>query len=308
MGFLKRLTSNFYYYLQKSYEILFPVSSLIRPVPILKWLRFPLGVVILSILFWQIFKSRREPFLPVTLYSVAYLGIFIIMDYHISRNGVRMIIPITPFLLFYLFKGFKEWSMSLYNPFSPSVYQYIILIWIGLSILGTSQFLSSRESLQNLALSPEGPAYQTMTAHIKQKLPQDARIAYYKLRYLSLYTDRQTVIPPFLGPPSFSGPTSQIINYLKQWQVTHILLDDQFIIEEKPLRKTMEQFPDYFSSCYASPPLHLYKFSAKGIKDSNVQTSSLPHLSLESIRLSSSQASKPFLLKPFFMDHGAPRA
>ena len=182
-----------------------------------------------------------------------------------------MIIPITPFLLFYLFKGFKEWSLGPYNPFKPSAYRVIILLWIGLSILGTSRFLSSRESLQNLALSPEGPAYKTMVAHIKQELPKDARIACFKLRYLSLYTDRQTVIPPFLGPPSFVGPPEQIINYLRQWQVTYILLDDQFSHDEMPLRKTLAQFPEYFSFGYTSPPLHLYQFSTKGGQDAGIQ-------------------------------------
>jgi hypothetical protein len=175
-----------------------------------------------------------------------------------------MVVPIAPLLVFYFFKGLKEFSVSSFKIFTPLVYRTLILLWIGLSILGSIDILSSRESPQNLGFSPEGLPYRSMTSHIKQELPHSARIAYIKPRYLSLYTDHQTVIPPFLGPPSYTGPALEIITYLSDWQVAYVLLDDHFRNEEKALRDTMAHFPDRFSLSFASPPLFLYRFFSPG--------------------------------------------
>ncbi len=40
-GLLLRVLSNLYYYMQKSYELLFPLSYMLRPVPFINWLRLP---------------------------------------------------------------------------------------------------------------------------------------------------------------------------------------------------------------------------------------------------------------------------
>ncbi|MBA4394994.1 MAG: hypothetical protein C0407_15685, partial [Desulfobacca sp.] len=92
------------------------------------------------------------------------------------------------------------------------------------------------------------------------EIPLSGRIAFIKARYLSLYTHHQTVIPPYVGPPSLVGPPSEVLACLSQWQVSHVLVDDHFIKEEASLRKTIDQFPGYFSRCYSSPPLTLFQF------------------------------------------------
>ncbi|MBA4394678.1 MAG: hypothetical protein C0407_14095, partial [Desulfobacca sp.] len=51
-GFFIRLVSNFYYYLTKCYELLFPLSFLIPPIPYLNWLRFPITLLILAMIAW----------------------------------------------------------------------------------------------------------------------------------------------------------------------------------------------------------------------------------------------------------------
>lgn len=262
-GFFIRLFSNFYYYMTKCYELLFPLSSLLLPIPYLNWLRLPIAFLILTMIAWQILKGFRGSQLPIVIYLGCYLAIFLVMDVHISRNGSRMLIPLAPFLVFFTLKGFQELSYKNLRVFTPFSFRILVILWIGFNIYGTFCLYSSLREPKNLAFSPEGPSYQAMANYIRQETPMSGRIAFIKPRYLSLYTHRQTVIPPYLGPPSLIGPPSKTLEYLARWQVSQVLLDDHFVNEEKSLRKTMDQFPGYFSLCYSSPPLTLFGFKDK---------------------------------------------
>lgn len=257
---VRRMISNFFYYLIKGYELLFPLSHIILPYPYLNWLRFPLAALILIPLGWQIIKGFRSPQLPIVLYLGCYLSIFLILEFHISRNGSRMLIPLAPFLVYFTLKGFQELFFKRQQGLIPLSFHLLVVVWIGLNFFGTFSFYSTLRDPKSLAFSPEGPKYQAMIAYIQREIPSNDRIAYIKPRYLSLYTNHPTVIPPYMGPPSLIGPPAEILGYLSHWQVRHVLLDDHFVTEETSLRKTMAQFPNYFSPRFSLPPLTLYQF------------------------------------------------
>jgi hypothetical protein len=171
-----------------------------------------------------------------------------------------MLIPLAPWLVFFILKGFLEISEKNTWVFSPLSFRLLIFIWLGINIWGTFYLISYIRDPQRLSFSPQGISYQAMTQFIRREIPPISRIAFIKHRYLALYTQHPTAIPPYLGPPSLVGPPSEVLAYLSKWQVSHVLLDDHFLKEETSLRKTMDQFPDYFSRCYSSPPLTLFRF------------------------------------------------
>ncbi len=252
-GLLVRLFSNGYYYLQKSYELLFPLSYLLRPVPYLNWIRLPLAAGIVSILLWQILKGLKGAALPIILYMGCFLGILLILDFPM-RAGVRYLLPLAPFLTYFLLRGINDlgnrhgWSSS------GSLVRLFLIVWIGLSLWGSTTFILLIKSPEFSSASPEKPAYQTLVSWIQQKLPRDCRIAYIKPRYLSYYSHRPTVIPTLSRPPR------QILNQLSRWRVTHVLLDDNFIQEESFLRQTINQNPEFFSPLHVHRPLYLFSF------------------------------------------------
>lgn len=251
-GLLVRLVSNFYYYLQKSYELLFPLSTL-RPVPYLNWIRLPLAAVLLSILLWQIIKGLRGAALPIILYMGCFLGVLLILDFPM-RAGVRYILPLAPFLIYFLLRGINDlghrYGRLSYRP----LVRLFLIFWIAMSLWGSTTFVLLIKSPDFTSASPEKPPYQDLVSWIQQKLPLDCRIAYIKPRYLSYTSHRPTVIPTLSKPPI------QILNQLSRWQVTHVLLDDNFIQEETFLRKTVNQYPEFFSPLYVTRPLYLFSF------------------------------------------------
>lgn len=249
-GLMLRVLSNLYYYLQKSYELLFPLSYILRPVPFINWLRLPLAAGLLTILVWQMLKGLKGSALPVILYIGCFLGVLMGLSFPM-RAGVRYIIPIAPFLTFFLLKGFKE-IFSRHWRIQP--YKILLLVWIGLSIWGSTSFIFLIKSPQFSAASPERPAYQTMVSWIQKKLPLNCRIAYIKPRYLSFYSHRPTVVPTLTNTPN------QMINQLSSWKVTHVLLDENFLQEESSLRKVIDQYPKLFSPLTSCPPLSLFLF------------------------------------------------
>lgn len=278
-GFGLRLASNAYYYLQKCYELLFPLSFLIYPVSTLNWLRFPITFLILGILIWQLLKGFRSSFLPIVLYMGCYLGVLLIMDFHISKNGTRMLIPLAPFLVFFTLKGIKELSPRL--GFFPSfAYRVILIFWIGLSIWGSFYLYSSFRDPQRVSFSPNGSTYQAIIDYIRKEIPDSERIAYVKPRYLSLYSQHQTAILPFMGPPSSVGPPSKIIAYLSHWKITYVLLDDHFKEEEQVTRQAIKDLPQAFSVVYSSPPLTLLRFSDPGSSRKDIHHSKAPRVGL----------------------------
>jgi len=252
-GLVLRFISNLYYYSQKGYELLFPLSYILHPVPYLNWLRFPLTALILFILLWQMIKGLRGSAMPILLYISGFLGILLLLDFPM-RAGVRYIIPLAPFLTFFLLKGVKEFFSYFGRPASSYLYKIFLIFWIGLSIWGSGYFLFSSQSPLFSAASPENPAYRTTISWIRKELPEDCRIAYIKPRYLALYSHKPTVIPTLTKPPN------QIINQLSCWKVTHVLLDDHFLKEESSLRKALHQSPHFFSPLYTYPPLSLFTF------------------------------------------------
>lgn len=259
-GFLIRLVSNFYYHIKNVYELIFPLSFLISPIPSLNWLRFPITFLILGILSWQILKGFRSSLLPIVLYMGCYLGILLFMNSHISRNGPRMLLPLTPFLILFILKGFKEISIKRLVIFTPITYQIFFVFWIGVNIWGSFYLYSSFRNARSLSFSPQGLHYQSMVTYIRKEIPVTGRIAYIKPRYLSLYSDHLTAILPFMGPPSLVGPPSKVFDYLSHWRITHVLLDDHFKEEEHVTRQTIKQFPQSFSTVYTCPHLTLLRF------------------------------------------------
>lgn len=246
-----RIGSNFYYYLQKFYETLFPLSYQLRQVPYLNWSRFGIAISIFSILIWQIFKAIKGPLLPIILYMACYMGVLLLLDYPM-RAGVRYIIPLVSFLTYFLLKGIKELPSHFNKLASFPFYKIILLIWIGLSIWGSTYFLLQIRSPQVLNISPEAPAYQNIIRWVRKELPPDSRLVYIKPRYLSLYSHRLTAMPPVKAPPE------KVFAYLKQVAVSHVLLDHNFLTEEKMLRQTIKRFPQCFSLIYNDSNFSLF--------------------------------------------------
>ena len=259
-GFLTRLGSNLFYHIKNGYDLIFPLSFIIRPIPSLDWVRFPITFLILGILCWQILKGFRSSWLPIVLYLGCYLGVLLIMNSHISRNGPRMLLPLAPFLVLFILKGVKEISIKRLGIFPPITYKIFFIFWIGFNMVGSFNLYSFFRNAENLSFSPQGLDYQNMATYIRQEIPVAGRIAYIKPRYLSLYSGHPTAILPFMGPPSLVGPPSNILDYLSHWRITHVLLDDHFKREEYVTRQTINQFPRSFSTVYTCPHLTLLRF------------------------------------------------
>jgi hypothetical protein len=261
---ISRIFFNGFYFCQKTYELLFPLCLYIKSTPVLAWIKYVVAGVILGVLGWQLLRSLREPSLPITLYLVCYLTIFSLMDFHVSKNGVRTILPLAPFLVFYLLKGIQEIGERFWNRLAVQTYRCFVLVWLIFCLIGTWYCLSVELRSDRTSFFPEGPVYQTMVRYIKEKLPASERIAYIRPRYLSLYTGHPTVVPPFLGPPSFTGPSKELLDYLRKWNVSYVLLDDHFKTDENALRRTIDHYPSLFAAHYRIFPLSLYRFINNG--------------------------------------------
>lgn len=254
-GLINRLISNLYYHIKNGFDLLFPLRLVLDPFS--AWMRLPLTFLFFGILSWQIGKAFRGPFLPVILYMGCYLGILLLMDVHISRNSTRMLLPLAPFLIFFMLKGVNELSAKTILQNVRYFYPIFVALWIGLSIGGSFTLYASFRTPERISFSPQGRTYQTMVNYIRRETALPDRIAYIKPRYLSLYSNRLTAILPFMGPPSLVGSPSTIINYLSEKKIGYILLDDHFKQEEDVLRQTIKQFPQAFSEIRSLPPLTL---------------------------------------------------
>jgi 4-amino-4-deoxy-L-arabinose transferase-like glycosyltransferase len=250
--FLHRLVSNFYYYALMVYDLLFPLGAIIRPIPYFNLLRFPIAAFFWVILTWQIVKNIRGPWLALLLYMACSLGILSLMEFSM-RAGARYLIPMAPFLIYLILKGVKDFTLG-QLPFNfTKASGLFIALWILLNLWGTGYALLQIRTPEFISASPEGPAYKNIVNHIQREISVTSRIAYIKPRYLSLYSQRPTAIPPLEGPPS------KVLEYLQHQKVSYVLLDDHFIQDETSIRNTIKTYPEYFFPVYSNPPFILYR-------------------------------------------------
>ena len=141
-------------------------------------------IYILSIPFVFLgFKNKWNSHLVIVFYSIIT---FILYSSYPIRQGLRYILPILPFYIYFFIIGLR----TLKGQSNIFVGKFLVLFFLLTSIIQVSK------NIQNNFQLSEGP-YHTDTlelfSYIKKSVPDDETIIFYKPRSMSLFTKKKTV-------------------------------------------------------------------------------------------------------------------
>lgn len=128
----------------------------------------------------------RRDFSYAEVFVVVYLALLLVVPF---IQGNRYLLPIVPFLLFYIFLGlevFIKASTSRHLRFAPGV----LTMFIALSYLG----FYSGTSRSDLPHGVKDAAAVELYDHVMESTPEDCLIVFKKPRILSLFTGRRSMV------------------------------------------------------------------------------------------------------------------
>jgi 4-amino-4-deoxy-L-arabinose transferase-like glycosyltransferase len=148
---------------------------------------YPLLLIFLAVSVLR----RRERDLPLHLYSLATLGIFILWP---ERQGLRFIYPVIPLFLLFAFDGVKiaieriksEKATKVATTIAAVFFIGLVLVSLGLSVTLARNNLAANREING----PFDPVSNQMFAFVREKTPKDSVVIFYKPRAMRLFTER----------------------------------------------------------------------------------------------------------------------
>jgi hypothetical protein len=157
--------------------------------------QLPGGVIIYPLLLVFVIISifsRRSRDLPIHLYSLATVALFVVWP---ERQGLRFIFPVLPFLFLFSFDGMKLVVEQIKTDWQQATRVVMWGFWAVLAVVSLGVLLmAARDNLlANRAINgPFDPISAEVFRFIREKTPPESVIIFFKPRAMRLFTDRDT--------------------------------------------------------------------------------------------------------------------
>jgi len=142
------------------------------------------STIIVAFIILGMIRKRSEHIDFIDTLVLLYSGMVIIYPY--SSAGIRFLLPVVPYFLYYSIIGMKSLKINL------RMNHQILAVLFGTMILFTykTQWINILNTQDTIIQGPQEPENQAAFDYIIHNLPEDARINFTKPRALALYADR----------------------------------------------------------------------------------------------------------------------
>lgn len=157
--------------------------------------QLPGGVIIYPLLLVFVIISifsRRSRDLPIHLYSLATVAVFVVWP---ERQGLRFIFPVLPFLFLFSFDGMKLVVGRIKTDWQQATRVVMVGFWAALAVgsLSVSLMAARDNLLANRAINgPFDPVSTQMFKFIHENTPAESVVIFFKPRSMHLFTDRNS--------------------------------------------------------------------------------------------------------------------
>jgi len=176
----KTLSSNLHYYLAVLEYFFTPYTNH------WKWAAVIMHALALAFIILGFINHLAKRFNYIDALVIIYLGVIMIYPYR--HSGFRFLLPIAPFLLYYLVYGMKSFRLDI------KVDKKILVSVIGILalLLYVNTFLHAIKERHKVLEGPQQEASIEAFDFIRNNTGPDVRIAFFKPRVLGLYTSRMS--------------------------------------------------------------------------------------------------------------------
>ncbi len=135
-----------------------------------------------------------------------------------NDQGLRYLVPVLPFYLYYLLLGLREMAQRL-----PGRFRAVPLGTVAAAALLGYALIYPRVGIgAPVAGGPDASEAEALFAFVRERTEPDAVVAFSKARALALWGERRAVILPF------GAPDAQMWEEIGGFGVTHLLLSPSF--------------------------------------------------------------------------------
>ncbi len=195
------------------------------------------GTIMVS-LFWGVWRKFQEN--KNCVFHYYFLCYFLLIVFWPFREGVRLVLPILPFVFFYFFNGLREITGFILKRFSRAGFYLLICALVTVNILNSIEITKSFPKDSN-GLGKPYKNFILVNEWIRNNLPREGLVISRKPTVTYFYTHHQSLCYPFTTDPR------QIRQELLAHNAKYILVDE-FSKEA------------YY---YLSPFIHTYKNNLK---------------------------------------------
>ena len=205
---------------------------------------FSLALLLIGMLYSLIHKRSF-----IDLLVWIYFLLFIIYPY--SAGGFRFILPVFPFLLYYMVTGLKQIDMGI------RANRKILITAGGLFVLLQYQHVISKIiALQSVTV--QGPQEATSIEafnYIKLNIPENSIILFKKPKALALYSGRKTASTVYYQTPV------DVKNMLHGLGAEYLLLnhDNDPDLGDEPMKKYIDEFRNEIEMIWQNDKFFLYR-------------------------------------------------
>lgn len=190
-------------------------------------------------------------FLPVTatvalgwgksLKKYPLMGIYVFLSFGVllsyGAHYVRLLVPVAPFLLVYLYLGIRWLVSRIVRPPRRAV-AVVVLLWV--IVIGDNAWWTFAHPRKYMPANIAGPSYDSAISWIESTATPRQAVMSHVPRYLYVTTGLKSV--PFYDARSGGA----LLDYLDYHHVGYILVDDPSRRKATALREVVASYPDRF--------------------------------------------------------------
>ncbi|MCX6290692.1 MAG: hypothetical protein NT126_02895 [Bacteroidetes bacterium] len=201
-------------------------------------------VLVLIGMFHCLLKKRSF----IDLLTWSYIVLFLVYPY--SAGGFRFILPLFPFLLYYMVMGMKQVHLNV------SFNRKALIVAGGLFVIlqyqhSVAEIIAGQHGVMQ---GPQEPASQEAFEYIRNNIPENAVIVFKKPKALALYTGRKTASTVYYQSPD------EVAEMLKDLHARYLLVnhDQDPELGDDPLNKFIEAHKDELQLTWQNSKFFLY--------------------------------------------------
>ena len=203
------------------------------------------GDMIFAFIVLGMIKKMTEQFDFIDTIVLIYLVVIIV--YPSSTGGYRLLLPLTPFLLYYAVRGLQSININL--KINRNVFAILMTLFV---------FFAYKKGLQEIKKfekttlhGPQQKESEEAFSYIVNETPTDARFDFIKPRALALYTNRSSM-------SNLKEQYTSIIhqNLIKN-NISYILINNE--ISDDSLKKYVRNYSNNWTQVWSNSLYQLYK-------------------------------------------------
>lgn len=193
--------------------------------------------------------ARRVAFIDL----VFLLYVAVILIYPFGDAGFRFILPVIPFVLYYIVEGIKA------VPLLAGLNKRFIAVMLGgiVAMHYVPACMQIYESQEAVLPGPQQFSAEEAFGYIRENTPQEAIVAFAKPRALALYAERKSLINNELDPPAMSA-------FMQQRTVHYCLVHNELTA---PALKSFVQDSTRVSPVWQNQDFALYKVKGSHLSE-----------------------------------------